>query len=148
MISTRIGKPVLIMDLKVSRVKHTSIWADRECHFVKSIQIWSFFWSIFSNIRTEYGEILCGQMRTYLSVFSPNAGKYRPEKTPYLDTFHAVGGCRLLSSTNFQIFKTFSSFLRSRASGLLMFSGVSIEISGMKWFNRVYNTRYKVPLYL
>ena len=26
----------------------------------------------------------------YLSVFSPNAGKYRPGKTPYLDTFHAV----------------------------------------------------------
>ena len=24
------------------------------------------------------------------SVFSPNAGKYRPEKTPYFDTFHAV----------------------------------------------------------
>ena len=28
----------------------------------------------------------------YLSVFSPNAGKYGPEKTPYLDTFHAVCG--------------------------------------------------------
>ena len=27
---------------------------------------------------------------TYLSVFSPNAGKYGPEKTPYLDTFHVV----------------------------------------------------------
>ena len=26
----------------------------------------------------------------YLSVFSPKAGKYRPEKTLYLDTFHAV----------------------------------------------------------
>ena len=26
----------------------------------------------------------------YLSVFSPNARKYGPEKTPYLDTFHAV----------------------------------------------------------
>ena len=26
----------------------------------------------------------------YLSVFSPNAGKYGPEKSPYLDTFHAV----------------------------------------------------------
>ena len=26
----------------------------------------------------------------YLSVFSQNAGKYEPEKTPYLDTFHAV----------------------------------------------------------
>ena len=26
----------------------------------------------------------------YLPVFSPNAGKYRPEKTPHLDTFHTV----------------------------------------------------------
>ena len=26
----------------------------------------------------------------YVSVFSSNAGKYGPEKTPYLDTFHAV----------------------------------------------------------
>ena len=26
----------------------------------------------------------------YLSVFSPNAGKYGPEKAPYLDGFHAV----------------------------------------------------------
>ena len=26
----------------------------------------------------------------YLSVFSPNAGKYGPEITPYLDTFHTV----------------------------------------------------------
>ena len=26
----------------------------------------------------------------YLSIFSPNVGKYGPEKTPYLDTFHAV----------------------------------------------------------
>ena len=26
----------------------------------------------------------------YLSVFSPNAGQYEPENTPYLDTFHAV----------------------------------------------------------
>ena len=26
----------------------------------------------------------------YLSVFSPNAGKYGLEKAPYLDTFHAV----------------------------------------------------------
>ena len=26
----------------------------------------------------------------YLSVLSPNAAKYRPEKTPYLDTLHTV----------------------------------------------------------
>ena len=36
--------------------------------FLKKVQIWSFFWS----------------------VFSPTAGKYGPEKTPYLETFHAV----------------------------------------------------------
>ena len=28
--------------------------------------------------------------RSYLSVFSPNTGKYGPEINPYLDTFHAV----------------------------------------------------------
>ena len=44
-------------------------------HCVKSVQIRSIFWSVFSHIRTE---------------FSPNAGKYGPEKTLYLDTFHAV----------------------------------------------------------
>ena len=44
-----------------------------------------FFWSVFSRIRTEYGEI----------VFSPNAGKYGPEKTPYLDTFHTVRSCKI-----------------------------------------------------
>ena len=27
---------------------------------------------------------------SYLSVFSPNAGKYGLEKTPYLDNFHTV----------------------------------------------------------
>ena len=27
---------------------------------------------------------------SYFPVFSPNTGKYRPEKTPYLVTFHAV----------------------------------------------------------
>ena len=53
--------------------------------------IWSYsgpylelFWSMFSQIRTEYGE------NPYLSMLSPNTGKYEAEKTPYLDTFHAV----------------------------------------------------------
>ena len=32
----------------------------------------------------------------YLSVFSPDAGKYRPEITPHLDTFHAVRASELL----------------------------------------------------
>ena len=49
-------------------------------HCVKSVQIRSYFWSVFSCIRTEYGDL----------QFSPNTGKYGPEITPYLDTFHAV----------------------------------------------------------
>ena len=44
-------------------------------HSVKSVQIRSFFWSVFSCIRTE-------------SVFSPNTGKYKPEKT---DIFYEMG---------------------------------------------------------
>ena len=51
-------------------------------HFVKSVQIRSFFWSAFSRIRTEYREILREN--------AGNAGKYGPEITSYLDTFHAV----------------------------------------------------------
>ena len=73
-------------------------------HCVKSVQIRSFFWSVFSCIRTEYGDLLriyidfqlfCVQasnivlsfshsdkMRRdapYLSVFSPNAGRVQSE---------------------------------------------------------------------
>ena len=54
-------------------------------HCVKGVHIRSFFWSAFSRIGTEYGEI-----SPYHSVFSLGAEKYGPEKTPYLDTFHAV----------------------------------------------------------
>ena len=50
---------------------------------MKSVQIRIFLWSVFSRIWTEYGEI-------YLSVFSPNTVKYEPEKTQYLDTYHAM----------------------------------------------------------
>ena len=48
--------------------------------YIVKNQIRSYFSSVFSCIRTEQ----------YLSVFSPNAGKYGREITPYLDTFHAV----------------------------------------------------------
>ena len=37
-------------------------------------------------------ELFLVRISPYLSVFSPNAGKYGLEKTPYLDTFHAVIG--------------------------------------------------------
>ena len=51
-------------------------------HCVKSVQIRSFFWSIFFRIQAEYGS---------------NAGKYGPEETSYLDNFHAVALMLLLN---------------------------------------------------
>ena len=56
------------MYLISSKMDHTvPYWTMNKCwkfrgnnstdHCVKSIQIWSFFWSVFSRIRTEYGEI-------------------------------------------------------------------------------------------
>ena len=37
----------------------------------------------------------------HVSVFSPSAGKYGPEKTPYLDTFHAVDEREALHSLKY-----------------------------------------------
>ena len=54
-------------------------------HWVKSVQMRHFFWSVFSCIQTEYGE------KRSISPYSPNAGKYGAEKTPYLDTFYSYG---------------------------------------------------------
>ena len=50
------------------RIMYTKLQNYSHVHCVKIIQIRSFFWSVFSRIRTEYG----------------------PEITPYLDTFHAL----------------------------------------------------------
>ena len=35
-----------------------NILAEINFHSVKSVQIYSFFWFVFSRIRTEYGELL------------------------------------------------------------------------------------------
>ena len=53
----------------------------RESVLVKSVQIRSFVCSVISCIRTEQSISL------YLSVFSPNAGKDRPEKTLVFEHF-------------------------------------------------------------
>ena len=55
-------------------LKQKLLFADCS-HCVKSIQIGSYFWCVFSK---------------EISIFNPNTGKYGPETTLYLDTFHAV----------------------------------------------------------
>ena len=82
---------------------------ERPCsHWVKSVLIRSFFWSVFSHVRTD---------TSYLSVFSPNSGNNRPEKTPYLDTFHAV--------SNFHI--SFHWFLSIFPKNIFWFSDIFRE---------------------
>ena len=54
-------------------------------HCVKSVQIQSFLCSVFSCMRTEHGDL-----RSKISVFSLNTGKYGPEKNSVLGNFHAV----------------------------------------------------------
>ena len=49
--------------------------------------MWSYFWSVFSYIRTEYEDLL---RKSPYSV--ANTGKYGPEITSYWHTFHAVNG--------------------------------------------------------
>ena len=38
----------------------------------------------------QYNKILTGKFNHGKICASPNTGKYWPEKTPYLDTFHGV----------------------------------------------------------
>ena len=40
----------------------------------------------------------------YFPVFSPNTGKYGPEITPYLDTFHTVKKVQLWPSDSVTLF--------------------------------------------
>ena len=49
---------------------------------------------------------------------SPNAGKYRPEKTPYLDTFHAVFMMALVGMLGLRLSKYISRFCKPWGSPL------------------------------
>ena len=54
-------------------------------HCLENAQIRGFFWSVFFS----YSYLMWG-FTTESSVFSPNTGNCGPERTPYLDPFHAV----------------------------------------------------------
>ena len=91
----RLHKPLLnTLSIYGNFFRETTFWMNFvscfKYHCVKSVQIRSFFWSVFSCIRTEYGDLRS-------SVFSPNTGKCRPEKTPYLVSFLAVCGFQIAS---------------------------------------------------
>ena len=60
-------------------------------HCVKSVQIRSFFWSVFSRIRTECGEIQ--SVFSYSVWIRENSDQ---KKNPYLDIFHVVSLSKVL----------------------------------------------------
>ena len=64
----------------------------------------------------------------YFPVLSSNTGKYRPEKAPYLDTFHAVLWCKV---------RVWSKDMIESATLLLMFLVLDLylETYGMKFFS-------------
>ena len=68
---------------------------------------------------------------SYLSILSPNAGKYWPKKTPYLDTFHAV----FLDVWSSHIYKSFlfqmGIFRRTRVP---FFEWTILRSSHWRWF--------------
>ena len=52
----------------------------------------------------------------YFPVFSPNTGKYGPEKPPYLDTFHAAIKDRL-DQVSFNLFSDIEQLLLKSING-------------------------------
>ena len=58
----------------------------------KTLDLWH--WLVFLIMRQWTRREKCPNTKfcsgLYFPVFSPNTGKYGPEKTPYLHTFHAV----------------------------------------------------------
>ena len=68
-------------------------------------------------------------VRISLYLFSLNAGKYGPEKTAYLDTFHAVvesspGKVRMNAEWNFGDITNYLKFLDFKKGPKLQFSEI------------------------
>ena len=66
----------------------------------------------------------------YLSVFSPYAGEYGPEKTPYMDTFHAVSSWfyawTKCQNKNLNLLRTIKTFTAKQKTFFIIFKGFSV----------------------
>ena len=69
-----------------------------DCHYVKSVQIWSFLWSVFF-LHSDWLQ----RDTKYLSVFSPNAGKYGPEKFRIWTNFTQCGLFYMMEDMGFAL---------------------------------------------
>ena len=89
-------------------------------HYLKSVQMQSYFLSVVPvfGLKTEIQSSARIQ-----SVFSPNTGKYGPEITPYLDTFHAVKVTRIRS-----IYQYFVHLLNKVITWLTLVSTKAVSV--------------------
>ena len=74
-------------------------------HCLKSVQIRSFFWSVFSRIRTEYGEMFCispYSVRMRSLHIQSECGKIRTRKNSVFG--HISHSVNLLESVDFSAF--------------------------------------------
>ena len=62
-----------------------------------------------------------------MSIFSPNTGKHGPEKTPYLDTFHAVSYNFDTPNATFEHYYPFSNLYQCTFNILKFFSNKKLE---------------------
>ena len=82
----------------------------RLVHCVKNVQIRSFFWSIFSRIRTEYGETRS------ISPYSVRMRQKRTRKNSAFGHFPHSGNCRSLKKIleiSQDLFELKDGFLRA-----------------------------------
>ena len=70
-------------------VKQANSFQQENC--VKSIQIQSYFWSVFSCIRTEYGEIKCPNTELFLVRIQSEHGKIRTRNNSVFGHFSRSG---------------------------------------------------------
>ena len=66
-----------------------------EINYEQMIILFEYFWVLASHNAWKVSKywVFSGP---YFPVFGLNTGKYGPEITPYLDTFHAVSHCHVL----------------------------------------------------
>ena len=84
--------------LKISYREHSYIFLF--IYFFESVTLQGTLWNGVSYDYKYSGDNHCVKNHairsffgSYFPVFVLNTGKYRPEKTPYLDTFHALKPC-------------------------------------------------------
>ena len=113
--------PTAINEAVVQNTWQELIAFRKRFHCVKSIKIWSFSGRCFP-------------------VFGLNIWKYGPEKTPYLDTFHAVFAAQKLSKNAFTGRGSYLGFERNFpffASGLPLASGDNLGLKPSSQFSQI-----------